>query len=164
MNQRWYDIPDTCDIDHIEGMWAQQNGDYWRPLDRDITPAHDSDYDDIYDYPYRYDIRYNASVGKTQIEIWPKPDDIYPMKLEGMMVVGPFVQDGDRASFDSRLILLYAIAFGKAHLGKQDAKSAMDAWTTRLTRIKANQHGTRRYVRKNPTRPERGVRSRPKVV
>ena len=296
VNQRWYDIPDTCDIDHIEGMWVQQNGDYWHPLTRGISPAHDSDYDDIDDYPYRYDIRANpfplssqlqtngdfsitdvsvqggtgfrwdaslweitggqlrpttttlafaastvpitpglsydieytvlgaaltaihlggndidvdgvpisTAIGthrhrvtaisnaafivigsapatsvsiddvsirqvtseeaRTQIEVWPKPDDNYLMKIEGPMIVGPFVQDSDRASFDSRLILLYAIAFGKAHLGKQDAKSAMDAWTTRLNRIKANQHGTRRYVRQNPNRPEINVRSRPKVV
>lgn len=296
VNQRWYDIPLTCDVDRIMGMWAQQNGDYWHPLIRGIGPAHDSDYDDIDDYPYRYDIRVNGDVlsgekqvngglstadatefggsngftwgsfsseisggklqslaaaaphvvisttpvavgaayeieytisgravlavalggavtddagsplgvnvgthkhtvtatslpslsfvfdaapgigvddvsikevlgsSKTQIEIWPKPDDVYLMKIEGPMVVAPFVADGDRASFDSRLILLYAVAFGKAHLNKPDAKSAMDAWTTRLNRIKANQHGTRKYVRKNPGTPEIEIRSRPKVV
>ena len=101
---------------------------------------------------------------KTRIEIWPKPDDNYLMKIEGPMVIGPFVADGDRASFDSRLILLYAVAYGKAHLNRQDAKSAMDAWTLRLSKIKANQHGTREYVRRNPSRPEAVVRSRPKVV
>lgn len=293
VNQRWYDIPLTCDIDRIMGMYAQQNGDYWHPLIRGIGSEHDSDYEDIEDYPYRYDIRANprpvspnlqdnsafstddlsveggegftwasseweisggelrttgigsafahsttpvfpavtydieytvdgaaltaVSIGSkatdvggaplgiaigthshqvttatgspfsiigddhvrldnvsikqiiadqatVQIEIWPKPDDNYLMKIEGPMVLGPFVSDGDRASFDSRLILLYAVAYGKAHLNRQDAKSAMDAWTLRLSKIKSNQHGTREYVRRNPSRPETAIRSRPKVV
>jgi len=164
VNQRWYDIPDTCDIDRIDGMYAQQSGDSWHPLTRGINYGHDSDYDDIEDYPYRYDIRYNSATSKTQIEIWPKPGEIYAMRIEGSMEVGDFVKDADRASFDSRLILLYAIAYGKAHLGRQDAKSAMDAWTLRLNKIKANQHGTREYVRRNPSRPETEIQSRPKVI
>lgn len=299
VSQRWYDIPLTCDIDRIMGMYAQQNGDYWHPLIRGIGPEHDSDYEDTEDYPYRYDIRANepeiglynqvqngdfsivdhtlggiqgwtwglssfyiggdhlvcgnpaaagipassdtdavigstydiqytiisgdvnlvtfggvsvadnglalstdvgthsytvtaattgglaftqnpSGVGlrvdnaiveatgarsiRTQIEVWPKPDDVYLMKIEGPMVLGPFVADADRASFDSRLILLYAVAYGKAHLNRPDAKSAMDAWTLRLNNIKANQHGTREYVRRNPSRPEIEIRSRPKVI
>lgn len=286
IKQRWYDIPDTCDIDRILGIYAQQNGDFWRPLKRGIDASHDSDYDDIEDCPYRYDIRarqFNAgkdvivngdfssatgwfwlstdwqvsggkatclsagtissivllqagvqyevtytietspcffvsvggsltdiygttlpvSVGthtvqvvaasstyaiqvyanaagpqldnisikptlsdsvKTQIEFWPKPDAVYPVKIEGPMVVSPFVADGDRASFDTHLILLYAVAYGKAHLNKPDAKASMDAWTAFLSKHKGNQHGTRKYVRRNHNTPERVVQARPKVV
>lgn len=167
VNQRWYDIPLTCDIDQINYIAAKESSstsDDWIPLIRGIDLAHDSVYEDTEDRPYRYDVRHNPIASKVQIEVWPKPDQIYPMKIEGKMTLLPFVADGDRASFDSRLVLLYAVAFGKAHLNKPDAKSAMDAWTTRLTRIKANQHGTRRYVRRNPRKPEYEVRTRPKVV
>lgn len=162
--QRWYDIPDTCDIDQIEGMWAQKDGVEWVPMFRGVNAGHDSHYEDTYDYPQRFDLEYNPATSKVQIEIWPKADAAYAMRLKGPMVLRPFVQDGHRASFDSRLILLYAIAYGKAHLGKADAKVAMDAWNFRFKLIKANQHGTRVYVRRNPNKPEREVLSRPKVV
>jgi hypothetical protein len=101
---------------------------------------------------------------ETLIEVWPKPDDAYQIKIEGPMVVGPFTKDADRASFDSRLILLYAVAFGKAHLNRKDAKSAMDAWTMRLQRIKSNQHGTRRYIRENPNNLHPDGLPQPRVV
>ncbi|MBT8450049.1 MAG: hypothetical protein KJO69_10185, partial [Gammaproteobacteria bacterium] len=84
--------------------------------------------------------------------------------IEGEMIIRPFTADGDRASFDSRLILLYAIAYGKAHLNKPDARSAMDAWSLRLRQIRAKQHGTRRYVRKAPHERERCTRAKPRVV
>jgi hypothetical protein len=102
---------------------------------------------DTESYPSRYDLKYNTVTSRAQIEIWPKPDAVYPISIEGQLQVSAFVADGDKSSMDYRLILLYAIAFGKAHLGRKDAKSAMDAWTTRLHQIVGNQHGTRRYIR-----------------
>lgn len=161
--QRWYDIPSTCNIDHIDYV-AVLDGEEWRCLHRGIDLAHDSVYDDIEEEPYRYDIRYNDSTGKTQIELWPKPGGVYSMKIEGQFEPTAFVADGDRASFDSRLILQYAVAYGKAHLNRPDAQNAMDAWTLRLKALRNNQHGTERYQRRNPNRPERQMRPKPRVV
>ena len=147
------------------GAWSKWGtSDQWIPLTRGISPRYDSFYDTITSWPERYDIRFNPDTDRTQIEVWPKPDGVYDMKLEGPMVLLPFVQDNDRASFDSRLVLLYAVAYGKAHLNKKDAKSAMDAWLLRLSHIRANQHGDRRYIRRNPSKPERSIRRPPKVV
>lgn len=164
VGQRWYDVPDTCDIDKVLSVAAIWNEDEWQELTRGINLSHDSDYEDLDDYPQRYDIRWNPVTEKTQIEVWPKPDGIYAMKIEGPMTLLPFVADGDRASFDSRLVLLYAVAHGKAHLNKPDARAAMDSWNVRLKAIRANQHGTRRYIRRSPNKPEPAVLSRPKVV
>lgn len=172
VGQRWYDIPAECDIDNITSVAVFWQNQVWRELDRGIDISHDSDFNDFDDDPYRYDIRYNPTTGKTQIELWPKPDAVYQWKIEGRLQIGTFVADTDRASFDSRLILLYAIAMGKAHLKRPDAQIAMDAWNLRLKQLQGNQHGTKRYLRRNPnlktyTTPS-GLNSihlpRPKVV
>lgn len=165
-NQRWYDIPTECNIDLITGVYARENSDsWWRELERGIDHDYDSLYDDVDHYPERYDVRFNPTTGKAQIEFWPNPDlTTYEWKIEGKMELDKFVADADRASIDSRLILLYAIAYGKAHLNRPDKNEAMQTWVARKNQLKAHQHGTKRYIRKNPSRPERTVLREPKVV
>lgn len=157
----YYDVPANMDLEQIEyfGVFIVNR---WIPVKQGIYLAHDS-LNDIQTYPRKYDIRLNPTVGYTQIEIWPEPDDVYQMKIKAETLLTPFVADGDLCSIDPRLIKLYAIAYAKAHLGKADAKQAMAAWELRLRRLKAKTHGNERYVR--------GVRNdydtsnpRPKVV
>jgi hypothetical protein len=163
VSQRWIDIPATCDVEKITGVYAWVN-EMWLPLTPGIDYSDDTVYDDTVSHPQKYDIRYNPTTSKTQFEIWPKSDQSYTIRVEGQMQMAAFVADGDRASFDHRLILLYAIAYGKAHLGKADAKSAMDAWTIRLRTLKADQHGLTRYIRQNPRNPETPTPAQPRVV
>lgn len=86
------------------------------------------------------------------IELWPTDsDNSYNWKIEGYIQLGPFVDDSDRASIDDRLILLYAEAYGKAHLNKPDAGFVMDALKSRLKLLRGQQHGEQRYVRGKPT-------------
>ncbi len=166
VNQRWYDIPATCDIDLITGIYIREDStSSWKELGRGIDYTFDGHYDDTNNHPLLYDIRYNDATARTQIEMWPKPDSVvYEWKIEGKMDLDKFVADGDRASIDSRVILLYAIAYGKAHLNKSDKKEAMEAWVARKGLLKAHQHGTKRYIRQNPSKREIDVISKPKVT
>lgn len=161
--QRWLDIPGTCDVDNVKGVYAYVNN-RWVPLTFGIDYDDDSVYSTNTSYPRKYDIKFNVDTQKTQFEIWPKSDLSYPVRVEGLMQVTAFVADGDKASFDDRLILLYATAYGKAHLNKPDAKFAMDAWTTRLRTLKGEQHGLTRYIRQNPRNPETPTPAHPRVV
>lgn len=166
--QRWVDIPAELDIDKMQGIWVKWGGsteDDWYPLRRGIEYHHDSDYDDHEDHPQRYDIRYNPTAGKAQIEIWPKTDQVYPYKIEGHMEVSDFVADSDRASFPKYMVLLYAEAYGKAHLNKRDAKVVMDRWETFLKKRRAKQHNGNTYIRKTQRELRRDhVPPRPKVI
>lgn len=164
VEQRWYDIPETCDYTEIDNVSAL-HGEEWVPMHEGIGLQHDSVYDDINDYPRRYDIRYNETVSKAQIEIWPQPDAAYSWRIEGLMTPNAFTADGHRAVVDYRLLLLYAIAFGKAHLRRPDAEAAMQAWINRKRLLLAKQHGNIEHVRENPSRRNSNpVRVRPRVV
>lgn len=163
INQRWYDIPTDCDHDEIQCVSRSENGT-WIPMTKGIGLSEDSSFSDVPGEPEKYDIKYNATTGRAQIEIWPNPDAAYAWRIEGGMTPNNFVADGDRAVVDSRLILLYAIAYGKAHLGKRDAEAAMNAWTTRFRAMKAKQHRGQVYVRRNPGHPQVEVRRKPQVI
>jgi len=143
--QTWYDIPANLNPEHIDEVNVYVTN-LWIPVDEGITQYHDS-ITEIQTYPRKYEIQYNSDTSKAQIEIWPQPDAVYPVSIEGQLILTPFVDDADKASMDHRLIILYCIAMGKAHLGKSDAKAAMDAFTLRLNLIRGNQHGNKRYIR-----------------
>lgn len=159
VGQVWYDIPSGCDADRIEKFEVQVNG-YWLPVRYGITSAHD-DVVDYQDYPVRYQLEYNPVAAKTQIRVSPEPDVAYLVRIYSEIVPGDFVADGDLCSIDYRLILLYAIAHGKAHLGRSDAQQAMDALNFRLRELKSNQHQGKRYIRGHV---ERDPMPKPKVV
>lgn len=162
--QRWYDIPSDCDYTKITDFNAL-DGTEWRPVLEGIGPQHDSVYADTIDTPRRYDIRYNAATTQAQIEIWPYQEGGDTFRIEGLMTPNVFTADGHRAVVDSRLLLLHAIAYGKAHLKRHDAADAMKAWERRKGLMKAAQHGLAEYVRENPSRrDDRMVRAKPRVV
>lgn len=143
--QVWYDIPSGCDVDSIEKFEVQVN-EYWLPVHYGISSAHD-DVADFQDYPRRYQLEYNPTTESTQIRLSPEPDQARPIRIYSTITAGNFAADGDYCVVDYRLILLYAVAYGKAHLGRSDAKTAMDALNFRLRKLKANQHQGKRYVR-----------------
>lgn len=84
----------------------------------------------------------------VSLELWPiDSDNTYTYRIEGYITLMPFVEDGDRATIDDRLILLYAEAYGKAHLNKPDAQAKMQVLNKRLNILRGQQHGEQRYVR-----------------
>lgn len=146
-DQQWSDFPSTCDPDEIKSVQVQINGT-WLPVHKGIDMHHDS-YADNKDYPRRYDLRYNNDGvnDKQQIEWWPMSDATYTVRIEGVLQLGAFEADDDRATIDHRLILLYALAFGKGHLRHPDSGSYADAFKIRIGRLRGKQHGNKRYVR-----------------
>lgn len=160
VGQVWYDIPTSCDVDRIEKFEVQVN-ELWIPVRYGITSAHDDDAE-TQSYPVRYQFEFNTSTSRTQIRVSPEPDDIYPMRIFSEITLGDFAANNDYCSIDYRLILLYAIAYGKAHLGRRDAQTAMDALTFRLRQLKGNQHQGKRYIRGRGH--EQDPTPKPKVV
>ncbi len=144
--QQWEDVPSNMDPQGVTSVsvWYQ---DDWLPMIKGIGIAEDSIYDDIPGEPLRWDYKYNQATGKAQIEIWPKTDAIYTVRLESELVPADFVADGDYCSVDFMLLLLHATAYGKADLNKPDAGIAMAAWDRRKNQIKARQHNAKRYIR-----------------
>ena len=157
----FYDVPGSMDLEQIDyvGVFIVNQ---WVPVTQGIFLAHDS-VNEVQTYPRKYQILLNPVVGYTQIKLWPEPDAVYPLKIRAITQNGPFVNDGDYCSVDPRLIKLYAIAFGKAHLGRKDAQLAMDAWSSRLKILRANQHGNERYIRGRSDDAD-SADPRPKVV
>lgn len=89
--------------------------------------------------PERYDIL------NGQIELWPTPDDEYPMVVLYRQGLGRFSLASDRCSVPSRLVFLYALASAKAHYQHQDAQTAGNIFQQALRSERQKQHENRRY-------------------
>lgn len=93
----------------IETYYAGQ----WRKLDEGIG-TREWNYMETRSWPARFE-RF------AQLLIYPKADQIYQIRFWFVRDLGRFVQDGDAATIDDEMILLHAIANGKAHYRHPDA-------------------------------------------
>jgi len=105
-------------------------------------------------WPSRYDIRNEATstgIVKPMLELWPTPDDAYPLKLEYNAALGEFEVDTDLTTIHPQLILLHGIVTMKAHYNQPDFQLYASQLSALLGRIKAVglQAGgsTRRYFK-----------------
>jgi len=105
-------------------------------------------------WPSKYDIRNISVVAgtvKPMIELWPTPDDAYPLKLTYNAKLGDFTLDTDLSTIHPQLILLHAITTMKAHYQQADYQLYSSQLQALLGRIKAIglQAGgsTRRYFK-----------------
>ena len=57
----------------------------------------------------------------AQIVLWPKAVQIYTVRVWYVADLGRFTQDADRATLDDQMVLLHALATGKAHYRHPDA-------------------------------------------
>lgn len=150
LSQQTYDFPADCDPDRLIELstYFEQT---WLPVKRGIDRYHDSIFNYINYYPQRYDIRATGPVDlHEQLELWPTDDtNQYTVRIEGYIQLMDFVDDSDRATVDDTLILLYAEAYGKAHLNRPDAQLKLQALQTRLRILRGQQHGEQRYIRKD---------------
>lgn len=80
-----------------------------------------------------------------QIELYPTPNDDYPMVVTYQQGLGRFSRPDDRCTVSSRLVLLYAIASAKAHYQHNDAQTAGNIFQSQLRLEKLKQHGQQRY-------------------
>ena len=105
-------------------------------------------------WPSKYDIRNISVVAgtvKPMIELWPTPDDAYPLKLTYNAKLGDLTLDTDLSTIHPQLILLHAITTMKAHYQQGDYQLYSSQLQSLLGRIKAIglQAGgsTRRYFK-----------------
>jgi hypothetical protein len=93
--------------------------------------------------PTRFD---SLMVGDDwMIELWPVPSNPYTLYVKHSRVLSRFEQASDKPSAPARLVLLYAIAVGKAHYQQPDAQAAMATFNQMLSREKFRQKENKRY-------------------
>jgi hypothetical protein len=76
-----------------------------------------------------------------QIEIWPRSDQIYPLRIFFIRALLPLNGDTDRATLDDTNIELISTATLKAHYRQPDAQLAKDAADGLLMQLKARSWG-----------------------
>lgn len=140
--QSEYDYP--SDMDHLLQAWIKTGGD-WIPLTEGITGGMDGL--DLNSWPTRYDIR-QGTTSQPQIQLWPIPDAIYPIKFEYIMRVGQFKNDNDKATFPDGLIFLHALTNAKAHYRQPDAQSIAAQLNTMVGTVRSRQHGNKKYYKR----------------
>lgn len=136
--QVWVDYPDDCNPDRIRQVRVRVDDRSWRPLREGIEYYHDSHVQTQRE-PLRYEIR-------SQMEIWPEPDRVYPLRIEGYRRLGRFTQNDDRATLPSRLVFLHALLKGKFHYRQPDAQVLGAELNAMLRTLRGRVHGTKRYV------------------
>lgn len=88
--------------------------------------------------------RYDTLNG--QIEVWPTPDQIYPMVVLYNGGLPRFTRAEDRPGVPDRLVFLYALASAKAHYSHADAQTAGAIFQQHLRTYLQDQHENRRYI------------------
>lgn len=91
------------------------------------------------DVPHRWDVL------NGQIELWPTPDDDYPLVVIYERGKSRFERDEDRPCVPDRLVFLYALASAKAHYGHQDAQTAGSIFQTYLREAMSDRLFNKRF-------------------
>jgi hypothetical protein len=144
----------------VQSVWIEQGDSSRVPLSQGISHAQRAD-TDLRTIPERYDTTMTGGtddVGLFQVEFWPTPDDAYVVHIDHNRVLSRFSASADLPSAPARLVLAYAIAMGKAHLGQPDADTVGQAFKNMLGQEKDKQRENRRFI--PPTSERRG----PQVV
>lgn len=148
VGQRFYDYPelpytidgvtknDTPNPERIQ-QWTLQRGSARYPLKDGINQLL---YNNISNQqPYRVEPR-------EQIEIFPVPDNVYTIYIEGCIDLRPFRDKDDRATCDGNLIMLLASASLKGNWNQLDAGAYAQQAISLLRSQNADNYGTRRYI------------------
>lgn len=96
-----------------------------------------------------------------QIMLYPKADTAYTTRVWFIADLQPFSQDAHFATIDDAMILLHAIAHGKAHYRHPDAKVYMDDLEKLLARLRGRSFNNDGIVRRGS---DREIERRPAVL
>lgn len=127
----------------VHSVWIEQGDASRVPLPQGISQVMRADAD-LRAIPERYDT--TMTDGEFTLEVWPTPDQAYTLHIEHNRILTRFNTGTDLPSAPYRLVMGYAIAMGKAHLGLEDADTAGQAFRTMLTNEKARQRENRRFI------------------
>lgn len=147
VGQTLYDIPDDMEPDELEEivLLTVEGDAAYPPLIRGISNTQRA-YDDRR-RPTRFEMRLGTSQ-QPQIEVWPEPDQAYPVRMDYFMRPRDFRDPSDRASVHGELVFLHALHTAKAHYRQPDADTIAGQFNALLGELKFKQHKGRRYVRR----------------
>jgi hypothetical protein len=134
-NQQFYDYPSDCNVDKIQGIYLTYGGQNFQ-LKEGIEATQRGF--PISSVPCRFERR-------DQIEIWPVPQAIYPLRFEYTKTLGPFTANSDRCSLPDEIVLLHALSNAKAHYRQPDSKEYASQLDAMMQRIKARHRGNKVY-------------------
>lgn len=119
--------------DRIRYVSVLRGGVWSPPIPKGITPSMYT-YQDNTSWPQRWE-------PYAQIEVWPKADQEYSLRIFYIENLGRFTQDNDRASIDDTAVSLVATATLKAHYRQPDSAIAKEASDALVQKLKSKSWG-----------------------
>lgn len=142
----WYDLPDGCNLERIEGVWIKLSN-LWQPLCEGIEIG---DRNWLTGDPRRYDVRWNdsapAQTWNVQIEIFPEPKYDTVVRVEYMRECGRFEEPEDTASIPDSAIFLHALTSAKLHFRQPDGPAYQTQLNVLVSRLKS-EHRREKVIR-----------------
>jgi len=132
-NQYLIDYPTHANPERIKAISVLRGSVWSAPLPKGITPEMYTTQDNT-SWPQRWE-------PYQQIELWPKADQIYTLRIFYIRALARFTQDADYPTVDEDLVYLVALARLKAHYRQPDAKVYADDANALLASLKAKSWG-----------------------
>lgn len=133
VDQYLINYPANVNPDRIKAI-SVQRGDVWSPpLEKGIRPEMYTT-QAITSWPQRWE-------PYEQIELWPKSNAVYPLRIFYIKNLDQFTEDDDRSTIDDSLIFTLALANGKAHYRHPDAALYAKQAESLLISLKAKSWG-----------------------
>jgi hypothetical protein len=128
VGQNLLDYPDDCAesrrVLRVETVFGGQ----WRTLQEGIQTEQWNNMD-VRGYPFRYE-------AYAQFLMYPRADQTYTVRFWYVKDLDRFTQDADRATLDDEMVLLHALANGKAHYRHPDAPTYQGQLDALMARIR----------------------------
>jgi len=127
------DYPATANNDRIKAISALRGGVWSKPIPRGISSELYTTQENK-SWPQRWE-------PYEQIEVWPKADQAYSVRIFFIRLLSPFAVDADRASLDDTMVELGGIALAKAHYRQPDAEIYLAQWEDLKIKLKGMSWG-----------------------
>lgn len=135
-DQQFIDYPSDCQPDNLTRVMLWWDG--WKDLQEGLDAATTGS------------LRTGTPIyyhRRKQIEVWPVPAKAERIRLEYTASVSRLVDDDDRCGIPDELVLLHALANGKAHYRQPDAPAYQTQLANMLGKLKAKNRSQTVYSR-----------------
>lgn len=129
VDQYLLDYPEDANPERIKAIWVNVSG-VWQEVKKGISEQ-DYTYQDNNSWPARYE-------EYAQIEVLPKSDAVYTVRIWYIQDLTRFSQDGDRSLVDDDLVFLHALANAKLHYKQPDGQVYQGQLESLLAKLKKN--------------------------
>lgn len=137
-NQQFYDYPADCNVERIQAIYLTWGGQ--------LHQLHEGiDYQDRSTQAGTIPLKYER---RDQIELWPVPQAVYPLRIEYIKQLGAFSANTDRATLPSEIVYLHALTNAKRHYRQPDADTYASQLESTLARLKMNNRSRTVYRRR----------------